>query len=139
MNHLIRKYNQEYGRNVTEISGEALHQISRYNWPGNIRELENYIGRAMINMKITDQVIQLSSLPKIENLDEHVTIPLQRDYEKNTLTILPLDEVTGQFEKEYILKVLKQNGGNKTITARQLGISIRSLYYKIDRYNIHEL
>ncbi len=139
LNHLIRKYNQEYGRNVTEISGEALHQISRYNWPGNIRELENYIGRAMINMKITDQVIQLSSLPKIENLDEHVTIPLQRDYEKNTLTILPLDEVTGQFEKEYILKVLKQNGGNKTITARQLGISIRSLYYKIDRYNIHEL
>ena len=139
LNHLIRKYNQEYGRNVTEISGEALHQISRYNWPGNIRELENYLGRAMINMKITDQVIQLSTLPKIENLDEHVTIPLQRDYEKNTLTILPLDEVTGQFEKEYILKVLKQNGGNKTITARQLGVSIRSLYYKIERYNIHEL
>ena len=139
LNHLIRKYNQEYGRNVTEISGEALHQISRYNWPGNIRELENYLGRAMINMKITDQIIQLSTLPKIENLDEHVTIPLQRDYEKNTLTILPLDEVTGQFEKEYILKVLKQNGGNKTITARQLGVSIRSLYYKIERYNIHEL
>jgi len=136
--HLIRKYNQEYGRNVMEMSEEALNQISRYNWPGNIRELENFIGRAMINMKISEQVIQHGHLPQINDLDEHVTIPLQRDYEKNELSVMPLDDVTGQFEKEYISKVLKQNKFNKTLSAKQLKISIRSLYYKIEKYEIVE-
>lgn len=138
IDHLTRKFNQEYGRNVIHISDDALVQIAQYNWPGNIRELENYIGRAMINMKINEQVIQKDKLPKIESLDEHVTIPLHRDYEKNVLTVQPLDEVTGQFEKEYIGKVLKQNAYNKTLTAKQLGISIRSLYYKIEKYGMIE-
>lgn len=136
--HLIRKYNQEYGRNVTSISSDALLQISKYNWPGNIRELENYIGRAMINMKIIEQVIQMDHLPQINDSEENVIIPLQKDYEKNELTVMPLGDVTGQFEKEYILRVLIQNRFNKTLTAKQLKVSIRSLYYKIEKYGIDE-
>ena len=49
---LIRKFNQEFGRNVSDISEDAVRVLKSYHWPGNVRELENVIGRAMINMKM---------------------------------------------------------------------------------------
>ena len=54
----IKKYNQEYGRNIEGIDDDALEKLMEYNWPGNVRELENIIGRAIINMKITEKVIE---------------------------------------------------------------------------------
>ncbi len=51
VNNLIRKYNQDFGRNVKGILLEALNILSSYSWPGNVRELENVIERAVINMR----------------------------------------------------------------------------------------
>ena len=63
--HLISKYNQEYGRNVSDISKEALEKIMAYQWVGNVRELENFIGRTMINIKMHEHLITIKHLPAL--------------------------------------------------------------------------
>ena len=62
-NHLIKKYNQEFGRAVESISEDAINVLMSYDWPGNVRELENTIARAMINMKFGEAVIEKHHLP----------------------------------------------------------------------------
>ncbi|QXM06648.1 sigma-54 interaction domain-containing protein [Crassaminicella indica] len=134
--HFIKKYNQEYGRFVQDISANALKKLMHLDWPGNIRELENFIGRAMINMKFNEMVIRTKHLPatkeKIEKgLSASVDVFLEKNQQKKTL-----EEIVTFSEKAYILKVLHENDYNKTKTAKDLGISIRNLYYKLEKYNI---
>lgn len=131
VDHIIVKVNQLYGRNVKSISESALEKLKKYDWPGNIRELENVISRAIIFMDVTEEVIQYHHLP---NLTEQT---------KQTTTIQPninktktLQEAMEQYEKEFIYNVYKENNFNKTKTAKQLNISVRNLYYKIKKYNL---
>ena len=131
VDHIIGKVYQLYGRNVKSISESALEKLKKYDWPGNIRELENVISRAIIFMDVTEEVIQYHHLP---NLTEQT---------KQTTTIQPninktktLQEAMEQYEKEFIYNVYKENNFNKTKTAKQLNISVRNLYYKIKKYNL---
>src|SRR5690606_1490789 len=64
-NHLIKKFNQEYGRNVEEIDEEAVQALMDYDWPGNVRELENVLGRAMINMNFSERRMKREHLPPL--------------------------------------------------------------------------
>ena len=59
----IAKFNDEYGRNIVDISEEALRILQSHDWPGNVRELENTIGRAIIYMNINEKVIDTIHLP----------------------------------------------------------------------------
>src|SRR5699024_2815198 len=99
-------------------------------WPGNIRELENVIGRAMIYMGSAMNEIQLEHLPNL-----HVHTVLRDTHLQNQIDI-PLQEAVDGFEKEYINRILRQCNYNKTKTAKTLQISIRSLYYKMDKYEL---
>lgn len=134
VNHLISKYNQEYGRNVSGVSQRALDMIIKYNWPGNVRELENFIGRAMINIKINEYLIDTKHLPSILPLSINVDENVHAD--TDTFESLDLAECTRMFEKTHIEQVLKLNDGNREESARQLGVSLRTLYYKIKNLNI---
>ena len=125
---LMRKLNREYGKVAEAISPEALFDFMRYDWPGNVRELENIIARAMINMKVGERVIEEHHLPPLVPTKQ-VAIELPREEGEN----LPLKDFITFQEKRYIEQLLSKNGDNKTKTARELGISIRSLYYKISR------
>jgi len=130
----INKYNIEYGRLVKDIDREAIETLKNYHWPGNVRELENVIGRAMINMNIHEKTIRLSHLPglvkKTEDTDK-VWVKVSEGYGESNLT-----EALSQYEKKYIEQSYVQSGENKVKTAKMLGISIRSLYYKFQKYNI---
>ncbi len=132
--HIIKKYNNEYGRFVKEISPEVINIISGMKWKGNVRELENFIGRIMINMESHDEIIEKMHLPMPDNTFK----PLldTKDFETHKLQNMKLDDVLAHAEKEYILKVLEENHHNKTKTAQALGISIRSLYYKLEKYDL---
>lgn len=128
--HLIKKFNQEYGRHVKHISNEALGMLKGYSWPGNVRELENVLGRAMIHMKYQEQIIEQKHL---------LLLDLPRSVGDHHLVEKPgasLQEVIAQKESDYINQVLHQCRGNKTETARRLGISVRNLYYKLEKYEI---
>ncbi len=133
--HLIDKFNEEYGRHVRAIAPDALQALMEYPWPGNVRELENIVGRAMIAMAITDTVIEARFLPPLG--------PARTAASDPHLALAPagspglrLDEIVAQAERAALTQTLAATGGNKTEAARRLGIAPRTLYYKLERYGL---
>ncbi|WP_085991953.1 sigma 54-interacting transcriptional regulator [Oceanobacillus senegalensis] len=128
---IIQKINQDYGRNVQVIDEEALNKLKQYDWPGNVRELENVIGRAMIYIDMSEEILRKEHIPDLE-----VSTPKKDYVTQEELQQPSLRQALQQFEKEYISKHYKKNNFNKTKTARSLNISIRNLYYKLEKYNL---
>lgn len=130
--HFIRKYNQEYGRAVEAIDKEALNVLMEYDWPGNIRELENVISRAIINMEFGESVIEKRHLPRFYFQ--------QKRGDSSTIAgggiSKPLKEIIEEAEKEAIKGALEKTGGNRNEAARILGISVRNLFYKLKKYDL---
>ncbi|NGQ94682.1 sigma 54-interacting transcriptional regulator [Brevibacillus sp. SYP-B805] len=130
--HLLRKFNLEYGRNVERIAPETLRILRAYHWPGNVRELENVLGRAMIHMKFHETVILPNHLPPLERkMGNEGGGP-----QAVPSTGLTLKQALEEAERVHILRELAAAKGNRTEAAKRLGISIRSLYYKLERLGI---
>ncbi|UOE95949.1 sigma-54-dependent Fis family transcriptional regulator [Alkalihalobacillus sp. LMS39] len=126
---LLKKLNQDYGRNVEKISDEVMMLLKKHNWPGNVRELENVIGRALIYMNYSDdEILTLPDFHRNDNKQERTV-----RVEQQTASLSSLVE---QFEKQVILETLDSCQGNKTATAKKLQLSIRNLYYKMEKYNL---
>ncbi len=124
--HIVKKLNQQYGKTVQGVSPAAMTYLVYQDWPGNVRELENFIARAMINMNIEERVIEKHHLPTFEKQESKLAeVPFGN-----------LKSLLEEYEKEIIIKALRENKGDRTKTARMLGISIRNLYYKLERYGI---
>ena len=108
--YFLHKYNMDMNRKIREFSPEAMNFLTNYNWPGNIRELENVIENTVVFAN--SDIIQPSDLPP----QIHIINEAFDDY------IGPLDEAQKRFKKRYITKVLKQVSGNRTEAAKQLEI-----------------
>lgn len=139
--HLIKKYNQEYGRSVEKISSDALKILMKFDWPGNVRELENVISRAMIKMRFTDNIIMANHLPifegdKLFQDNKHIIYFNSKETENEIYRNKTLKQIVEEKEKEIIQYVLQKTNGNKTKAAKKLGIATRSLYYKLDKYKL---
>ncbi len=132
-NEFIKKFNYEYGRNIRGIEEQAVQKLMEYDWPGNVRELENYIGRCIINTSFSEQIIKKSNLPQ-QNMKAEVAYSSK---ELSHEEIEDLDNYIAKIEAEYLRNVLNSLDNNKTEAAKKLGISIRSLYYKLDKYGIN--
>ncbi|MDQ0269380.1 sigma-54 interaction domain-containing protein [Cytobacillus purgationiresistens] len=130
---LIEKINQEYGRNVEGITEEAMEALMAYDWPGNVRELDNIIGRAMIFMGYQTK-IDKEHIPGLIN--QETTSKHQDRFYIESESEQPLNHQLEEFEKTVIIQTLKKMNGNKTTTAKQLGLSVRNLYYKLEKYKI---
>lgn len=131
----IKKFNQQYGRNVRDITSEAVEKLKKYDWPGNVRELDNFIGRAIINMKANDTAIQTNHLPKLEKfLETGDNNDAQRENREDIS--MGLNSIVEKAEKEHIAKVMTECGNNKTKAAKHMNISLRCLYYKLERYDL---
>ncbi len=123
----IEKYCRQNGKEKLEISKEAAGQLLKYNYPGNVRELENIIERAVVLARTN--TITLNDLPI--NVKELVV--------ENNLTELESTDITGQveaLEKKLIFDALKQANGNQTKAGKVLGITERNLRYKLRKYGI---
>src|SRR5690606_14851882 len=110
----LRKYGVEYRDRLVGISPEALRILERYSWPGNIRELENVIQRAVI---MCDGRVDVKHLPE--------QVKYKIDFSDEPLKSLK------QVEREHITKVLAMTGNNKTKAAEILGIDRKTLSEKI--------
>lgn len=121
--HFLRKFNKAMNKEIKEVSEEAWHMLSSYSWPGNVRELENAIERAVVLSNGT--VLLPSSLPAA------VTRRKKDEEKKEEVKITSLKEA----EKQLIMKTLEETGGNRTKAAKILGISLRTLQYKLKEYN----
>lgn len=109
------KYGVEYKDRFVRIDPEALEVLKRYSWPGNIRELENVIQRAVI---MCDKMVTIKDLP------DHLKYSLEMPEHK----LVSL----AQMEREYIKKVLRSTGNNKTKAAEILQITRKTLRNKLD-------
>ncbi|MBU9724097.1 MULTISPECIES: sigma 54-interacting transcriptional regulator [Bacillaceae] len=131
---LLIKLNQDYGRSVEDLHVEAMEWLMEYDWPGNVRELENILGRAMIYMHYREKRIDSSHLPSLRKNEIQKQEPSWVHMDGGPKKTL--QEVLDDTERNLILDVLKENNGNKTKTAKQLGVSIRNFYYKLEKYKI---
>jgi transcriptional regulator with PAS, ATPase and Fis domain len=124
-NHFVKKISNQYRRNIAKITDNAISYLKSYDWPGNVRELENVIGRAIINMSITENVLDKRHFPTLflENTN-------QTKYEGS------LKSLVEDFERKVIEAALRENKGDRNLTAKKLGISLRTLYYKMERYGL---
>jgi len=113
------------GKEVTGVSPAAAEKLLAYSWPGNVREIQNCIERAVALTRYPE--ITVEDLPeKIrEHRPSHVIVAGDDPSE-----LVPLEEV----ERRYILRVLEAVGGNKTLAARKLGLDRKTLHRKLDRW-----
>jgi transcriptional regulator with GAF, ATPase, and Fis domain len=120
-NYLVRKYREEFNSPVTGFSPEALAAIRRFEWPGNVRQLENRIKKAMVLCEGT------------------LLGPQDLDLEPGDLApILPLAQAKEEFQRRYVLEVLERNGGNRTKTAKDLGVDPRTIFRYLEKEDAEE-
>jgi len=126
--HLLDRAARRLGRAPALVSPEALRSLWTYAWPGNVRELQHVLEGAMV---LSDGVILPSHLPPA----------IQRSAEAPTAQPMPtpgasLDEALEDWERRMILDALRQAGGVQARAAKVLGISERSLWYRVKKLNI---
>ncbi len=129
--HFIKSFARHHDKNIRKMTTAARRQLLSYEWPGNVRELKNAIERMVV--VDYDEVLDVDDLPP--ELVETVVQQEMETSEGNTLASLvgkPMDEI----EQLFIAETLKFTGGNREETAKLLGIGQRTLYRKIDKYEL---
>jgi two-component system response regulator PilR (NtrC family) len=131
--HFLAKYSAHIGRTISGIAPDAMRKLQGYPWPGNIRELENAIERAVALE--TGPLVQATSLP------EHVLAGAPAVVNGNGADALPasgfdLERHVAEIEREYIAEALRRAGGVKSRAAELLGMSFRSFRYYMKKYNL---
>lgn len=119
VNHFIQKLNTKFNKNIETVSADVMKLFMSYDWPGNVRELEHALEHAFIVCR--QDIITADYLP--ENLRYP---PEETGFITNE----------GQDEKQIILDALRKTGWNKSKAARLLGVNVRTIYRKIEKYNI---
>jgi transcriptional regulator with PAS, ATPase and Fis domain len=115
--YLLAKHAEEYGSKVKGFTPNALIAIRKYNWPGNVRQLENRLKKAIVMCDKT--------LVGVEDLD---MLP-----EAAASSITTLAQAREDFQRRYILEVLERNNGNRTKTAQDLGVDPRTIFRYLER------
>jgi two-component system response regulator HydG len=119
LGHFLKKLSKKYNKLIPHIGDDLLNKLMTYEWPGNVRELQNAIERAIILNN--GQELQLTDL-----------------FNDHSYSSLDKEEVTNleELEKLTILKVLKNNHGNVTNTAKELGIHRNALYRRLEKHGL---
>ncbi|MBT9188248.1 sigma-54-dependent transcriptional regulator [Zobellia russellii] len=119
--NFLNKANASLDKNVDGFSGEVWEAFQEYHWPGNLRELQNVVKRAVL--LTTGDEVQLDALPK----------EVLQPQEKET----PVENFSkSEFEKDRIIKALKKTNFNKSKAAKLLQVTRKTLYNKINHYNL---
>jgi transcriptional regulator with PAS, ATPase and Fis domain len=121
--HFVRRLSEAMNKRITGVTPEAMELLQRYDWPGNVRELENAVERAM--------VVADASGPAMLRA-ENFTLRLSRNGQppEAKSATRTLDDI----EREHILRVLEECGGNQTRAAEVLDIDRVTLYNRLKRY-----
>jgi two-component system response regulator PilR (NtrC family) len=129
--HFVEKYASELGCEVARVSDAALEKLLEYDYPGNVRELENVIERA-VALSRSDQ-IGVEVLPP-------TVVRSRAGTARNRIPAegLSLEDVLADYERGLLLEALEQSGGVKKRAAQRLGISFRSFRYRLEKLGLEE-
>lgn len=128
--HFIDKYSREMEKDIRGISPKALEVLESYHYPGNVRELENIIARCV--------ALETSNVIRRETLPQPVGEVNSLDIESSLASNASLDALLNNIEKRMIEKALKSTEGNKTEAAKILGITLRSLRYRLAKHGLSD-
>jgi len=130
--HFLERFSEQMGKSITGVSNEAMALLSRYDWPGNIRELENALERA-VALESTPTILP-DSLPAAIRGETHKTVgaPVEIFPEAG----FDLEAHVQGIERGYISEALRQAGGVQVKAAELLGMSFRSFRYYVKKYNL---
>jgi len=136
MSHFLKIFNDKFNKNIIGFNKDVINLFLNYSWPGNIRELENYIER-------TVALEQSSSITKSTLPDELIYSISEKSILSQDLTELlnnefDFTEYIDNISKTIVIKALDLNNNNLSQTATNLKLSYRSLRYLIDKYKIRE-
>ncbi|MCG9968855.1 sigma-54-dependent Fis family transcriptional regulator [Pelotomaculum terephthalicicum JT] len=138
--HLVKKLEHEYKRKISKISPAVFKILMNYDWPGNIRELENMVGRTIIKMDKNEEIILSRHVPEFiikrtsmqrSTADNRFPKPATEIHWEGSL-----GNMLDMTEKNILLETLQRTNGNKTKAANLLGIAVRSLYYKMEKHGL---
>jgi len=136
--HFLKKYRDAFKKDIDFLSDTAIEPLVRYSWPGNIRELENVIQRAVLHCK--SNMITPADLHF--GLAGISTLPARgcnypREFVDAEMLNMPLRDSAASFEKKVIVAALKHYGGQTNEVVRNLHVGKTALYEKIKRYGIN--
>jgi two-component system response regulator PilR (NtrC family) len=132
-NHFLKKYNDRLGKNIGAISQEAMEMMKKYDYPGNVRELENIIERT-VALEAGSTILP-ESLPPFVNTPSGRKMASSQEIEIGPEGI-DLDKIIGQIEKELLIKAIHVANGTKKRAAKLLNISFRSMRYRVEKYGL---
>ena len=119
--YLLEKFAAEYGSRIRGFSPAAVKAMRRYTWPGNIRQLENRIRKAVVLA------------------EKSLVGPTDLDLDESSFeAVTPLTEALERYKRDYIDRILERNGGNRTKTARDLGVDPRTVFRHLERMSAEE-
>lgn len=127
--HFVRYYNSFHGKNIAGVDNEAMELMRYYDWPGNIRELENVVERAVLLCK--GRYITVADLPGtlLDNSKQQDSLEYKRESLKKAME---------KPEKSIIRAALEANDWNRSLTAEMLDINRTTLYKKMKKYGLEE-
>ena len=133
--HFIKKYNQELKKEIKGISPKAMDYLMKYSWPGNVRELENVLYEAMVLAE--KEIIDVNNLPlRITGIKKNEEREAEIIQDLNGPLCEIINSMTEKIEKRMIENALKKSKGNRLEAAKILGISRKTLFNKMKRYNL---
>jgi len=134
--HFLDLYNDRLGTNIRAVSADAMQAITDYHWPGNVRQLQNVIERAVVLCE--GNVIEPEDLPpRVRDADTDRLPPIVAEHiDEDDLSV---KKASRALEKELIRRALIKTGGNRTHASKLLELSHRALLYKIKDYELRDV